>query len=72
MYEREEHASGTRTPLMAAESELSWFLSLEQGDCDGNELGMDRLIITSLLFSCSGGKVVPERSVGTMAGIKVY
>lgn len=55
--------SGTRTPLMAFESELSWFVSLEQCDCDGNELGMERLIITSLLFSCRGEKVVTERNV---------
>lgn len=56
-------SSGTQTPLTAFESELSWFVSLEQCDCDGNELGMDRLIITLLLFSCRGGKVVTERNV---------
>lgn len=64
--------SGTRTPLTVFESELSWFVCLKQCDCDGNELGMDRLIITSLLFSCKGEKVATERNVWTMAGIKVY
>lgn len=55
--------SGTRTPLTAFESELSGFVSQEKCDCDGNKLGMERLIITSLLFSYRGEKVVTERNV---------